>query len=28
MYEWKISILPGGLEEMSNLTYIDEEFLE
>jgi hypothetical protein len=28
MYEWKIIILPGGLEEVSNLTQDEEELLE
>ena len=28
MYEWKIIILPGGLEEVSNLTQNEEELLE
>ena len=28
IYEWKITILPGGPEEVSNLPCVEEEFLE
>jgi len=27
MYVWKITILPGGPEEVSNLPCVEEEFL-
>jgi hypothetical protein len=27
IYEWKLTVLPGGLEELSNLMYVEEEFL-